>query len=44
MIAHIHMPSGVPFTALSADGIVGLITWVIHIGAAGAMVASQVGV
>jgi peptidoglycan hydrolase-like protein with peptidoglycan-binding domain len=30
--------------ALSADGIVGLKTWVIHIGAAGRMLASQVGV
>ncbi|HSP38889.1 MAG TPA: peptidoglycan-binding protein [Frankiaceae bacterium] len=30
--------------AVTADGIVGFKTWVIHIGAAGAMVASQVGV
>jgi peptidoglycan hydrolase-like protein with peptidoglycan-binding domain len=29
---------------LAADGIVGYKTWVIHIGAANAMVASQVGV
>ncbi len=30
--------------AVAADGVVGLRTWVVHIGAAGAMVASQVGV
>jgi peptidoglycan hydrolase-like protein with peptidoglycan-binding domain len=30
--------------AVAADGIVGVRTWVIHIGAAGAMLASQVGV